>query len=81
MSEYQCYEFAALERRLSAKELAELREISTRAAWTRLATLVTESRYDDALRVAINLRDLAARDGEDATISTRFEAFRKIHMR
>jgi hypothetical protein len=31
MSEYQCYEFLALDRPLSKKEMAELREISTRA--------------------------------------------------
>lgn len=31
MSEYQCYEFAALDRPLTAKQLAELRAISTRA--------------------------------------------------
>lgn len=31
MSEYQCYEFLALERPLTAKQMAELRAISTRA--------------------------------------------------
>lgn len=31
MSEYQCYEFVALDRRLTTKEMAELRAISTRA--------------------------------------------------
>ena len=31
MSEYQCYEFVALDRPLSAKQMAELRAISTRA--------------------------------------------------
>lgn len=31
MSEYQCYEFVALERPLTAKQMAELRAISTRA--------------------------------------------------
>lgn len=31
MSEYQCYEFVALDRRLTSKEMAELRAISTRA--------------------------------------------------
>jgi hypothetical protein len=31
MSEYQCYEFAALEQPLTAKQMAELRAISTRA--------------------------------------------------
>jgi len=31
MSEYQCYEFVALDRPLTSKEMAELRAISTRA--------------------------------------------------
>lgn len=31
MSEYQCYEFVALDRQLTAKEMAELRAISSRA--------------------------------------------------
>lgn len=31
MSEYRCYEFLALDRPLSAKQMAELRGISTRA--------------------------------------------------
>jgi hypothetical protein len=34
VSEYQCYEFLALERRLTAQEMAELRGISTRAEIT-----------------------------------------------
>src|SRR5829696_4575944 len=34
MSEYQVYEFVALDRPLSAKEMAELRAISTRAEIT-----------------------------------------------
>ncbi|HYP77607.1 MAG TPA: hypothetical protein VER12_16660 [Polyangiaceae bacterium] len=34
MSEYQCYEFVALERPLTAKQMAELRAVSTRAEIT-----------------------------------------------
>lgn len=34
MSEYQCYEFLALDRRLTAQEMVELRSISTRAEIT-----------------------------------------------
>jgi hypothetical protein len=34
VSEYQCYEFVALDRRLTAEEMAELRSISTRAEIT-----------------------------------------------
>ena len=31
MSEYQCYEFVALDQSLTARQMAELRAISTRA--------------------------------------------------
>jgi hypothetical protein len=31
VSEYQCYEFVALDRALSAKQMAELHAVSTRA--------------------------------------------------
>jgi hypothetical protein len=34
MSEYQCYEFVALDRPLTSKQMAELRAISTRAEIT-----------------------------------------------
>ena len=34
MSEYQCYEFVALDRPLTPKQMAELRTISTRAELT-----------------------------------------------
>jgi len=34
MSEYQCYEFVALDRQLTSKKMAELRSVSTRAAIT-----------------------------------------------
>jgi hypothetical protein len=34
VSEYQCYEFLALDRRLTAQEMAEHRSISTRAEIT-----------------------------------------------
>lgn len=34
MSEYQCYEFVALDHQLTTKEMAELRSISTRAEIT-----------------------------------------------
>ena len=34
MSEYQCYEFVALDRQLTAKQMTELRAISTRAEIT-----------------------------------------------
>ena len=34
MSEYPCYEFVALDRQLTSKQIAELRAISTRAEIT-----------------------------------------------
>lgn len=37
MSEYQCYDFVALDRPLTSKQMAELRAISTRAEAARKA--------------------------------------------
>lgn len=79
-------EAARARKEAAAAEAARQRHLSKLAndvdgAWARLATLVAESRYDEGLRVALDLRDLAARDGEDASFWTRFQAFRKVHVR
>src|SRR5690606_6396846 len=50
-------------------------------AWTRLESLVSTSRYDEAVRLAVDLRDLAARRHEDAEFSARFDAVRKRNAR
>ncbi|MFS8068561.1 MAG: hypothetical protein ACMG6S_19550 [Byssovorax sp.] len=51
------------------------------AAWTDLERLVERSAYDEALTLAIELRDLAAREGDDSGFTARFEAMRKRQTR
>ena len=51
------------------------------AAWTELEQLVERSAYDEALTLAIELRDLAAREGDDDGFATRFAALRKRQLR
>src|SRR5690606_22826899 len=50
-------------------------------AWARLESLVATSRYDEAVRLAVDLRDLAARRHEDAEFRARFDALRKRNAR
>mgnify|MGYP003579598110 CR=1 FL=1 len=49
--------------------------------WARLTKLVEKSQYEQAMMVAIDLRDLAVRDGDQATFAARFAALRKSQMR
>jgi hypothetical protein len=51
------------------------------AAWTELEQLVERSAYDEALTLAIELRDLATREGEDGGFATRFAALKKRQLR
>ena len=44
MSEYQYYEFAAIERALTPREIAELRAVSTRATITAMS-FINEYRW------------------------------------
>jgi hypothetical protein len=168
VSEYQCYEFVAIDRPLTAKQVAELRAISSRAeiadallervqlgqsqggprkarrallrrtpllrpgkrrtvaelqavadalaaerekaeaarekkareaaartrerhldelgrnvdaAWARLETLIEARSYDDATKLAADLRDVAARDGDAPAFATRFKDMRKRQSR
>ena len=50
-------------------------------AWATLERHVEASRYDDALPLAVDLRDLAARDGTAPEFAARFEAMRKRQIR
>jgi hypothetical protein len=50
-------------------------------AWKELEKLVASSAYDTALKLAVDLRDLAAGKGEAAAFARRFEALRKRQMR
>lgn len=50
-------------------------------AWTKLEKLVEAKRYDEAATLAVDLRDLATRDGTAAGFASRFEAMRKRQLR
>ena len=51
------------------------------SAWNELEALVTKSAYDDALKLAIDLRDVANRDGDNASFAAAFAAMRKRQLR
>ena len=50
-------------------------------AWAKLEKLVEASSYDEAVKLAVDLRDLATRDGTAAGFDKRFEAMRKRQLR
>lgn len=50
-------------------------------AWSKLEKLVEASDYDVAVKLAIDLRDLATQDATAAAFARRFEALRKRHLR
>ncbi len=50
-------------------------------AWAKLEELVVASGYDEAVTLAIDLRDLATHEGTAAAFAQRFEAMRKRHLR
>ncbi len=51
------------------------------AAWTELEALVDKQDYDAAIKLAIDLRDLARRDRAVAPFTERFAALRKRQPR
>lgn len=50
-------------------------------AWARLEKLVAANAYDEAIALAVDLRDLAPRDGKQAHFAGRFEAMRQRQHR
>ena len=82
MSEYQYYEFQTADRRLSEKEMQELRACSTRALRVEelIATKLPKS-YDLAVQHLADLRDLAVRNGGEAEFSRRLAMLRLAHSR
>lgn len=82
-------ERAQAERAAKAKKAAEtarnkrLDALAKRvdAAWTELESLVEKSTYEEALKLAIDLRDLATRDGASVPFAAPFEAMRKRQLR
>lgn len=51
------------------------------SAWRELEALVDKKEYDAAMKLAIDLRDLAKRDGSAAPFAKPFEAMRKRQLR
>ena len=51
------------------------------AAWSKLEKLVEASGYDEAVALAIDLRDLADREKKTAVFAKRFETLRKRQLR
>jgi len=78
---------AARERKAkAAADAARQRKLTALArnvdvAWTKLEKLVETSRYDEGETLAVDLRDLATRDGTAAGFASRFEAMRKRQLR
>ncbi len=70
---------ATAERERRGRLDALARDVDT--AWVRLEGLVQASDYDEALRLATDLRDLATREGDADGFAARFEALRKRQAR
>lgn len=70
----------------AAAEAARQRHLAKLArdvdlAWMNLEKLIEASGYDEAVKLAIDLRDLAVRDKSSAAFAKRFEAMRKRQLR
>lgn len=76
----------AREKAKRAAETAKAKRLGALAtkvekAWTDLEALVAKSAYDDAIKLALDLRDLAQRDGDTLRFAASFEAMRKRQLR
>jgi hypothetical protein len=76
----------ALEKAGKAAERAKERRLDALAgrldsAWRELEAMIDKKEYDAAMKLAIDLRDLAKRNGADVAFSTPFEAMRKRQLR
>jgi hypothetical protein len=70
----------------AAAEAARQRQLNKLAregdgAWTKLEKLVEARSYDEAVTLAVDLRDLATRDGAPADFAARLKAMRKRQLR
>ncbi|WP_394843468.1 hypothetical protein LZC95_41280 [Pendulispora brunnea] len=79
----QAQRAAKAQRAAETARTKRLDRLATRveAAWKELEALVEKSAYDDAIALAIDLRDLAKRDGMSVQFAERFEATRKRQLR
>lgn len=79
-------EAARMRRAKAAAEAERQRRLArlsrdVEAAWGRLEKLVSSSSYDEAFTLAVDLREIAARDGLAASFERRFEGMRKRQQR
>jgi hypothetical protein len=79
-------ERARAERSKRAVEAARTKRLDALAkrldeAWAKLEVLVGKSAYDEAVKLASDLRDLGKRDGASGSFDVRFEAMRKRQLR
>jgi hypothetical protein len=79
-------EVVRAKRARAAAEAARERQLEKLArdvdgAWAKLEGLVESSKYDDALKLAAELRDLALRAPDQTTFASRFAALRKRQHR
>jgi hypothetical protein len=79
-------EAARAKRARAAAEAARNRQLAKLArdvdgAWAKLEGLVESSNYDEAVKLARELRELALRDPANPTFTSRFEALRKRQQR
>jgi hypothetical protein len=79
-------ERARAERSTRAVEAARTKRLDALAkrldeAWAKLEVLVGKSAYDEAVKLASDLRDLGKRDGASGSFNVRFEAMRKRQLR
>jgi hypothetical protein len=74
------------ERAKRAAEAARTRRLAALAkrldeSWTKLEELVAKSVYEEAVKLAADLRELARRDGTSGAFDVRFAAMRKRQLR
>lgn len=79
-------EAARSQRAKVAADAARARHLSALArdlagAWKKLTKLVENSKYDQAMTLAVALHDLAVRDGDQAAFEVQFAALRKSQIR
>jgi hypothetical protein len=85
-AEREKIEAARSKKAKAAAEAARQRHLAKLArdvegAWVKLEKLIEASGYDEAVKLAVDLRDLAARDKSNTAFAKRFEAMRKRQLR
>ena len=79
-------ESARAEKANQAVEAARTKRLNVLAkrideVWAELEVLVCKSAYEEAVKLAIDLRDLGSRDGGPGSFDVRFQAMRKRQLR